>query len=333
MRTKHSKLYSTGPLLSLCSSLLISYVCRSYDIIADLDAFIDNASGEYTSLSDRSLLTGIDIPATDDYAYDQYIWITWPGNTELVVNGVYLATDEARMTSGTIWFENVDYELCPDTSGVGVDAVGGVFNCGLTTTDFYLYCDPACEPALAVLEVRIWTDFVVSHLGTPYRFEGNQELQGYPYDMEKVFKTGTYDTTTWNTMYGALKSTDFFAGLCLDFGSSTTITAIITLLTDKEGGPYGTFALAFADQTITGSFVEDVTIHEYSTNEYYSLYHDATATDFCLYRKTGMVHSAKIIILGPNAPGSVAVCDPTDETEPLSLTAESDELGGVRRRI
>ena len=47
-----------------------------------------------------------------------------------MVNAVYFHTDETLMTSGTIIFM-VNGVLCPDTSGVGVNGKGGVFNCGL----------------------------------------------------------------------------------------------------------------------------------------------------------------------------------------------------------
>lgn len=173
------------------------------------------------------------------------------------------------MTSGTIHFTtSIDDTPCPDTSGVGIDAVGGVFNCGLPSTNFYIYCDPACEPRFAVQEIRIWTDQIVSHLGTPYMFEGNVELEEYQSDMDKVFKTGTYPGTAgdygWNNLYAHNKGTATFAGLCLKFESMTTITNIITIL---RSGSHVDFALAAYTDTITADTANDVNIRDWGTHE------------------------------------------------------------------
>ena len=62
-----------------------------------------------------------------------------------MVNGVWLFTDENLMKKGTIKFY-VDDEECPDTNGVGVDAIGGVFNCGLSGKMFSVVCTDKCEP-------------------------------------------------------------------------------------------------------------------------------------------------------------------------------------------
>ena len=53
----------------------------------------------------------------------------------MTFNGVLMETEEIYMTSGTVTF-TVDGIECPETNGVGVNAIGGVFNCGLTGTTF-----------------------------------------------------------------------------------------------------------------------------------------------------------------------------------------------------
>ena len=50
-------------------------------------------------------------------------------------NGVLLETSENNLISGTVEFF-VDEVKCPNTNSVGVNAVGGIFNCGLSGTRF-----------------------------------------------------------------------------------------------------------------------------------------------------------------------------------------------------
>ena len=59
------------------------------------------------------------------------------------VGGILFHTNEMLMTSGTITF-SVDGKLCPDTGGVGVNAIGGVFNCGLRGQTFRVECTTVC---------------------------------------------------------------------------------------------------------------------------------------------------------------------------------------------
>ncbi len=73
------------------------------------------------------------------------------------------------MASGWIRFF-VDGVECPDTSGVGIDAIGGVFNCGLAGKTFTMICETACEPNLYVTEVKLWTNAILSTKGTTYNF-------------------------------------------------------------------------------------------------------------------------------------------------------------------
>ena len=71
------------------------------------------------------------------------------------VNGVWIFTDETKMKTGTIKFK-LDGKECPDTNGVGVNAKGGVFNCGLWGSYFLIECTTACEPYMAIREIKLW---------------------------------------------------------------------------------------------------------------------------------------------------------------------------------
>ena len=120
------------------------------------------------------------------------------------------------MTSGTIKFYVDDVE-CPDTSGVGVNAIGGVFNCDLTGVEFKVLCPETCSPNLAVTEIKLWKDEIVSHTGTPYRFAGNIDSP-YENDMDKVFKTGSYvgsNSGDWYSAYATERGSETQAALNL----------------------------------------------------------------------------------------------------------------------
>ena len=54
-----------------------------------------------------------------------------------------METDEATMSGGTVEFF-VDGVKCPDTGGVGVNGIGGLFNCGLTGQTFVVECTTTC---------------------------------------------------------------------------------------------------------------------------------------------------------------------------------------------
>ena len=99
------------------------------------------------------------------------------------------------MKSGEIKFY-VDGKECPDTGGVGVDAIGGVFNCGLWGQTFEAVCTTVCSPYFAVNEVKLWrkTALSASALSIHYMLAGgaypnNSYSCDYP---EKVYKVGSY---------------------------------------------------------------------------------------------------------------------------------------------
>ena len=50
----------------------------------------------------------------------------------------------------------IDGVECPETNGIGIDAVGGLFNCGLTGTTFKVECTTFCSPGFAIVEIFLW---------------------------------------------------------------------------------------------------------------------------------------------------------------------------------
>ena len=62
---------------------------------------------------------------------------------------------------------SVDGEACPDTNGVGIDAVGGVFNCNLIGTTFKVECIDECD-VFTIVSLSLWKDKVMTLDGTPY---------------------------------------------------------------------------------------------------------------------------------------------------------------------
>lgn len=127
---------------------------------------------------------------SDTAPANQWIEYDWSDQGTIHVQGVLFYTREDLMTSGTIKFYVDDVE-CPDTSGVGVNAIGGVFNCDLEGTIFTAVCEGTCSPYFAVQELQLWRDEIVSHTGTPYRLAGNVDSP-YANDADKVFETGSY---------------------------------------------------------------------------------------------------------------------------------------------
>ena len=101
---------------------------------------------------------------------------------EALVQGVFLFTDESQTTTAGallkffVGNDSGEEKECPDTNGVGVDAKGGVFNCGLSGTWIEVRCDSSagvCPTTLAVAEFRVWKDKIVSIRGSPYAYNGN----------------------------------------------------------------------------------------------------------------------------------------------------------------
>ena len=153
--------------------------------------------------------------------------VDWFDHGEATVNAVYFHTDETLMTSGTIRFMVDDY-VCPDTSGVGVNGKGGVFNCGLVGNYLYIDCYPdLCQPNFSVTEIKIWNSPAVSVYGTPYVFAGNTASGRYSYDMDYVFKVGSYGGfagATWPDCFVSAPGSVDHSSLNMHFAEATTVT-------------------------------------------------------------------------------------------------------------
>lgn len=98
--------------------------------------------------------------------------MNWSARGTEKVRGVLIQTDDEYMTSGTIKFY-VDGVECPSTGGVGVNAVGGVFNCNLSGVEFKLICTAKCSPNLAITEIKLLRSQALSAEGTYYNWPGN----------------------------------------------------------------------------------------------------------------------------------------------------------------
>ena len=83
---------------------------------------------------------------------EQFYFAEWADEGDVLVRGVLFQSNEKLMTAGTIKFY-VDNVPCPDTNGVGVNAIGGVFNCDLVGSSFVAFCEDTCTPNLSIVEV------------------------------------------------------------------------------------------------------------------------------------------------------------------------------------
>ena len=119
--------------------------------------------GEYTCLTieggdetlrDHAYNTKYEVAQTDPTnQFIKYDWSSCGGAT--TVNAILIETDETRMSSGEIKFF-IDGVECPNTNGVGVGAVGGVFNCGLNGSTFEARCTTLCTPFMSIVEIFLW---------------------------------------------------------------------------------------------------------------------------------------------------------------------------------
>lgn len=129
--------------------------------------------------------------------------IDWSACGEATIRGVLFYTNPYSMHSGTTTFKVDDVE-CPDTNGVGVGAVGGVFNCGLTGTRFTI--EHTNDSNWYIHELRLWKRHIFNLEGNYYYLAGNS-VTGSNYsgvswsesDIPKLFKTGSiYDPGSGN---------------------------------------------------------------------------------------------------------------------------------------
>ena len=78
------------------------------------------------------------------------------------------------MYEGQVKFYVDDIE-CPNTSGVGIDAKGGVFNCNLEGWTFRAVCTEVCAPNMFVMEIGLWTETALSVDAEYSHLDGNIE--------------------------------------------------------------------------------------------------------------------------------------------------------------
>lgn len=122
------------------------------DEVGEFDESEYNWGGSVMSsannLTDYDMKTGYSTSSSSPS--DQWVTIDWSHySDDLTINGVLFHTNENDMTDGEIKFYIDDVE-CPDTSNVGLNAIGGVFNCGLTGRVFRAECTTTCTPNFAV---------------------------------------------------------------------------------------------------------------------------------------------------------------------------------------
>ena len=140
------------------------------------------------------------------------------------------------MSSGTVKFYVDDVE-CPETNGVGVQAVGGVFNCNLEGYTFKAVCTDTCYPSMFVLEMQVFTKTALTAVGEPYIFEGNAShinnasKEIFQSDQAKLWSAGSYfgtgsldDNGDDFYMYALSKGTARVPGANFDWGSLARVS-------------------------------------------------------------------------------------------------------------
>ena len=167
-KTKRSKLWPTSwlKLSKVSMAFLGKSFAQTEDEIGKYSCLVIQ-DGDAT-LNDKNLTTGYEVPESD--FINQVITYDWSGCggvTDTEVNAILIETDESRMTSGLVKFYIDDVE-CTDTNSVGVDAVGGLFNCGLTGSSFTAKCTIACSPYMSIREIVLWKDKAMTLDGTIY---------------------------------------------------------------------------------------------------------------------------------------------------------------------
>ena len=125
--------------LHLCHLMACLALAQTEDEIGDYTC-LTVISGDY--IRDNDHLTGHKISDSDPSNQRiEWDWTACGGAT--MVNAILIETNELDMTSGTMKFF-IDGVECPDTGGVGVNGVGGLFNCGLEGSVFVAECTTVC---------------------------------------------------------------------------------------------------------------------------------------------------------------------------------------------
>ena len=136
----------------LCHFMACLAIAQTEDEIGDYPC-LNVVQGD-NSIRDKDYSTKYEVSDLDSanqrIAWD---WSSCGGST--MVNAILMETDESRMTSGTVQFF-IDGVECPDAGAVGVNGVGGVFNCGLEGTLFEAICTSTCSPYMSIVELFVW---------------------------------------------------------------------------------------------------------------------------------------------------------------------------------
>ena len=171
---------------------------------------------------DNDLLTGFEM--SDSIKANQWLKVTFDAPT-IWLNGVWLYTDEKAMTSGTIKFY-VDGVLCPDTAGVGVNAIGGVFNCGLKGREFKVICEDLCTPHFAIRELKIWKANVLNVFADDnfYLLPGNTIGSS---KIAKLFLNGSYSTNDFRDTFNSARGTGYAPGVCMGLPKPAEVTMFV----------------------------------------------------------------------------------------------------------
>lgn len=219
-------------------------------------------------------------------------------------------TDQFAMTGGSVAF-SVDGVACPDTSSVGVNGQGGIFNCGLTGQTFRLECTTACTGELAIVELKLWRTHALNMYGAYYIISGNlamySDANGVAFvldDADRVFGLGSIwspdDTHTQTFGINAGTVAGKLASLNFAFDFSVKLTSVISLMHGNVGNNY----FYIATQTFTEAVLNSgtkTTISSGTMAGYVEVETTSaspwTGTDFANRRNWGAIVS-KTIFLG-----------------------------------
>ena len=143
-----------------------------------------------SALTDQSHSTQFQVAAAEHAnQYIEYDWSACGGDTR--IDAIWFETNELQMTSGTVKFYIDDVECSDSVFGVGTNAQGGVFNCGLTGSKFVARCTDVCSPFMSVIELRVWKYKALTLDGSIYEFAGASSCGNDYTDSSVLFNKGS----------------------------------------------------------------------------------------------------------------------------------------------
>ena len=183
-------------ILNILVVSMIASEVTAVDEISEYGSCMTISPVQTSILTDNTLdavytVAKVTAPAVQSIIFDWTACTT----TDDLIEGVFIHTDESQMNSGTMNFY-VGGQKCTDTSGVGVNAIGGVFNCGLSGRTFEARCDIECSDRMAVVEIKLWKQKIMNVYGTPYIFDGNVARVPSFSDIDYVWGVGSYYSPT-----------------------------------------------------------------------------------------------------------------------------------------